>query len=112
MDPNQNPPNDRELTIEERKEFFASQDAGTTLNRFGEITGVHVNRINPPAQGWPIALYCPICKETTLVLSPWAIKPSDGDYWKMNEVCGNPDLTDKHNIQMAMDSIWGQKVYE
>jgi hypothetical protein len=31
MEPNQNPPSEREWTIEEREEFFASQDAMTGL---------------------------------------------------------------------------------
>ena len=45
--------------------------------------GIHVTHIVPPAQGWPIAMYCPLCKETTFILSPWAIKPEKGDYWLM-----------------------------
>ena len=32
MEPNQNPPSEREWTIEEREEFFASQDAITGLD--------------------------------------------------------------------------------
>lgn len=64
--------------------------------------GIHVTSITPPEQGWPIATYCPICKKTTFVLSPWAIKPKDGDYFKMNDVCGDDTLGFEHNMRLGM----------
>lgn len=67
--------------------------------------GIHVTSIVPPEQGWPIAMYCPICKETTFILSPWAAKPSDGDYFRMNEVCGSVEHGGSHNMKMAMKPI-------
>lgn len=136
MDPNQNIPSEREWTMEEMEEFFSKKytdaylsnstpslpDAepvtvASLLDALAEydakfsrpdqiIPRVHITHIVPPAQGWPIAVYCPICKETTFALSPWAIKPADGDYWKMNDVCGNPDLANRHNIQMAINGYW------
>jgi hypothetical protein len=63
---------------------------------------IHVTAIVPPAQGLPIAMYCPICKETTFMLSPWAIKPERGDYWVINDQCASEENSYRHNIQMAM----------
>ena len=65
-------------------------------------SGIHVTSIKPPEQGWPIAMYCPICKVTTFVLSPWAAKPEDGDYFKMNDMCADEVLGFKHNMQLGM----------
>jgi hypothetical protein len=130
MDPNDNVPCEREWSIEEREEFFASQDARTypglsgnpigiapfrpspSISNCGDHlakhwypAGIFVTSIVPPEQGWPIAMYCPICKETTFLLSPWAAKPSDGDYWRMAEMCGSVEHQGKHNMKMAMKPI-------
>jgi len=67
--------------------------------------GIHVTKIVTPAEGWPIAMYCPLCKETTFLLSPWAIKPKDGDYWRMNEMYANEEFHVKHNLTFAMKPI-------
>jgi hypothetical protein len=104
MEPNQNPPCEREWTIAEREEFFAGQDAVTGIFNVAP-TGIHVTHIVPPAQGWPIAMHCPICKETTFILSPWAAKPEKGDYLRMKETCGSDVLCEMHNIQMAYDKM-------
>lgn len=104
------PPSEREWTIEEMEEFFAGQDARTGLFNGGYASnrppvkevGIHVTHITPPAAGWPIALYCPLCKETTFVLSPWAKKPDDGDYWKMKDICGSEVLADMHNFELSL----------
>src|SRR5271157_4313805 len=53
---------------------------------------VHITSIVPPESGWPIVAHCDLCKKTVIVLSPWAIKPEDGDYWKMNGTCLDEDL--------------------
>jgi hypothetical protein len=125
MEPNQYPPSEREWTPQEMEEFFAGQDAVTGLFReataintpVGEWTitemaewwnqrGIHVTSIVPPAQGWPIAMHCPICRETTFLLSPWAAKPEKGDYWLMKETCGSDVLCEMHNIQMAYDKMF------
>lgn len=159
------PPSEREWTIAEREEFFASQDArvapglsGSPVNvapfrpnpqthrcgdliaidfssvphpspiewstgawngplhplssddPFGELArfvrppGIHITSIVPPEHGWPIAMHCPICKETTFLLSPWAIKPERGDYLRMSDVCASDVFGDTHNIQMALES--------
>jgi hypothetical protein len=47
-------------------------------------------------------MYCPICKETNFLLSPWAAKPEKGDYWRLTGTCATDDL---HNIKMAMDAV-------
>jgi hypothetical protein len=104
MEPNQNPPCEREWTIFEREEFFAGQDAVTGIFNVAP-TGIHVTHITPPAQGWPIAMHCPICRETTFLLSPWAAKPEKGDCWRMTETCGSDLLCEMHNIQMAYGRI-------
>lgn len=101
MEPNQNPPCEREWTIFEREEFFAGQDAVTGIFNVAP-TGIHVTYITPPAQGWPIAMHCPICRETTFLLSPWAAKPVRCDYFKMNDVCGSIEHGGQHNLRMSM----------
>ena len=65
-------------------------------------SGIHITSITPPEQGWLIAMYCPICKVTTFVLSPYAIKPEKGDYWRMTKMCAD---SDKHNLEMSMPKI-------
>ena len=111
MEPNQNPPSERAWSIAEQEEFFASQDAITGAiisnapfreNWFLYPAGIHVTHITPPAQGWPIAMHCPICKETTFILSPWAAKPVRYDYFKMNDVCGSIEHGGQHNLRMSM----------
>lgn len=126
MEPNDNPPCEREWTITEREEFFAWQDARTGLlngeatnntsfhpgasyhNCGNELaknwlaTGIFVTSIVPPEHGWPIAMYCPICKETTFILSPSAIKPKDGDYWRA-VTCARDGVHIQHNMKMGMD---------
>jgi hypothetical protein len=111
MEINDNPPWERDWTLSEMEEFFASQDArtgifsGATWSNAPEPKGIFVTSIVPPAQGWPIAMYCPICKETTFLLSPWAAKPERGDYLRMKETCGSDVLCEMHNIQMAYDKM-------
>lgn len=83
--------------------FSMSKGLESFLYWLPEWKGIHISRIDPPAQGWPIAMYCPICKETTFILSPWAIKPKDGEYFKMNNVCGSYSLGMTHNIEMDWD---------
>jgi hypothetical protein len=63
--------------------------------------GIYVTSITPPEQGWPIAMYCPLCKATTFMLSPWGTKPKDGDYHKMNGICADETNGFKHNMQMG-----------
>lgn len=146
MDAKQNPSSENDLTleqldsladklieqwtIEEKEEFFKSQDA-MTLN-FNEIpkqppiqwstgawngplieldpddpfgymeqlfsSGVHITSIVPPEQGWPIVAHCDICHKTEIVLSPYAAKPSDGDYWKLEGTCLDEEKHIKHNM--------------
>ena len=99
MEINQNPPSEREWTIPEREEFFAGQDARTT--------SIHVTHITPPEQGWPIDLYCPLCEETTFLLSPWANKPEEGVYWWMNGTCARDGVCIQHNIKLAIHKPTG-----
>lgn len=70
-----------------------------------EWKGIYVTNIVPPAQGWPVAMYCPLCKETTFLLSPWAIEPTEGGYLTINDTCANEDVYIKHNIKMAFDPL-------
>lgn len=128
MDTNQNPPSERDWTLEEMEEFFKSQDAVTgmfsgspiKLNSYhpnssvlncGDYIadvwpwwmqrGIHVTALTPPESGWPVAFHCPLCRETTFLLSPWACKPSDGDYWRV-EMCANETEAFRHNLQMSV----------
>ena len=127
MDANHNPPSERDWTIEEQEEFFSSQDAITGLLGGGVATnwtpseslppitlsglqetyadfeekffrGIHITSIVPPEQGWPIVAHCDICHKTEIVLSPYAAKPSDGDYWKLNGTCLDEEKHIKHNM--------------
>ena len=54
---------------------------------------VQIEAIAQPESGWPVAMYCPICKTLTIVNNPWAIKPTDGDFWLMNPVCESVEHT-------------------
>ena len=129
MDANPSHPSEREWTIEEREEFFKGVDAVTgipngsavasnsgvwmseirhfTLQDLDEIfnRGIHVTELTPPEQGWPIAMHCPICKETTFVLSPWAIKPEKSDYFLMDATCGSEEHNAEHNMRIAMEGF-------
>jgi hypothetical protein len=60
--------------------------------------GIHITSITPPEQGWPIVAHCDICHKTEIVLSPYATKPSDGDYWKLNGTCLDEEKHIKHNM--------------
>ena len=67
-------------------------------------TGIFVTSITPPADyGWPIACHCDICKTTTFVYSPYAIKPEKGDYWLMQKTCVDPELGNQHGLIMWRD---------
>jgi hypothetical protein len=110
------------FSIAEMEDFFSGPDAltgtfsGGVANNaclpydwidFGKATGIYVTSITPPESGWPFALHCPLCKETVFILSPWAIKPEKGDYWRIEGTCGNEDDATrmKHDMQMSMPKI-------
>ena len=65
-------------------------------------SGIHVTSIVPPAEGWPVAMYCSLCRKTVFMLSLWAVKPLDGDYFKINEMCVDEVDGFKHNMQFGM----------
>ena len=131
MDANQNPPSEREWTLEEQEEFFASQDAVTGLLSGGvanngrsnrdswlnlSVTsrGIHVISITPPESGWPMAIHCPLCRETTFFLSPFACKPTeDGKefdgYHLLKDMCGNEEHAWEHNMKMGMKG-WNEPI--
>jgi hypothetical protein len=127
MDPNQNPPSEREWSDQEKEEFFASTDAVTGLlgggvaanwtpsevlppitlkglqDAYADVQanlfpGVHITSIIPPEQGWPIVAHCDLCRKTEIVLSPWAMKPEKGDYWKMDGTCLDEEKHIRHNM--------------
>ena len=126
MEPNLNPPSEREWTSKEKEEFFANLPKQPPIqwstgawngplieldpeDPFGDMErifnrGIHVTSITPPESGWPVAFYCPLCKVTTFVLSPWAVKPSDGDFWRM-EMCGSDVEGFRHNMQLGMKGL-------
>jgi hypothetical protein len=67
--------------------------------------GIHITSIVPPEQGWPIAMHCPICKETTFMLSLWAVKPKDGDYFLHKELCASEEFSHRHNMELATKRV-------
>lgn len=70
-------------------------------------TGIYVTSITQPADyGWPIACHCDICKTTTFIYSPYAIKPEKGDYWL---ICVHEELATQHNIQMWREDEWHKR---
>ena len=132
MDANQNPPSEREWTVEEREAFFSSDNAITglpnsalagmptnalpfrptaSINHCGDElakewpwcieTGIHVTSVTPPESGWLMSFYCSLCKETWFLLSPWALKPKEGDYWRI-QMCGSDVEGFRHNLQLGM----------
>jgi hypothetical protein len=109
MEINDNPPSEREWTPQEMEEYFSSNDPilgipnASMAGAWPRTTGIHVTHIVPPAYGWPIAMHCPICKETTFILSPWAAKPEKGDYWRINNQCAGEGVHNQHNMKFAMD---------
>ena len=59
---------------------------------------IQVTSIVPPESGWPIMAHCSICQKTVILLSPWAIKPEHGDYWRLNEMCLDEAFHVEHNM--------------
>ncbi len=110
-DGNQNPPSEREWSIEESEEFFATHDAITGLPWIGMAgrTGIVVTNIVPPEQGWPIVAHCALCHKTEIILSPWAVKPEKGDYWKMEGTCLDEEQHIKHNMYPQKYYPWKEK---
>ncbi len=80
---------------------LSSDDPFGDLYRFTH-PGIHITSIVPPEQGWPVAFYCPLCRETTFLLSPYAVKPSDGDYHQMTEMCADLEFGFKHNMEFEL----------
>jgi hypothetical protein len=76
---------------------LSSEDPFGDLEHFIH-PGIHVTSIVPPEQGWPIVAHCDMCKKTVIVLSPWAIKPEKGDYWKMEGTCLDEEKHIRHNM--------------
>ena len=44
-----------------------------------------------------MAIHCPKCKQTVILLSEWAIKPEKGDMWLLQNMCVD-DM--RHNIDL------------
>lgn len=140
MEPNQNPPSEREWTPEEMEDFFSDKfiDAYNSnvnamitngpvtatseeitleklikmyeeLERLAAPKGIFITHLVPPESGWMLAMYCPICKETTFRLDKYACKPSEGDYFLMKQTCGSDEHWQEHNIQLnlPLSLKWG-----
>lgn len=130
MDANHNPPSKREWTMEEQEEFFKGifnaqspieRSTGAWNGPIIELdpndpfvhmeslfsSGIHITSIVPPESGWPIVAHCVLCHKTEIVLSPWAINPEDGDYWKMEVTCLDEELGIKHNMYPQKWYPWG-----
>ena len=73
-----------------------------------KIPGIEITKIVPPESGWPIVAHCYVCGRTDIVLSPWAMKPADGDYWQFNGMCLNEDsmINFRHNMYPEKHYPW------
>jgi hypothetical protein len=69
-------------------------------------SGIHITKIEPPEQGWPIMAHCSICKKTVIVLSPYAAKPEEGDIWSLKGTCLDEDEHIRHNMYPQHDYPW------
>lgn len=86
-------PSEREWTDDEMEEFYIPK------------SGIFIMHIDHPEQGWPIAMYCPICKTTTFILSLYAEKPKNGGYMKINDLCCSETLGQIHDIEIAFNKM-------
>ena len=68
-----------------RPEFAAANPVPYKL----PIPGIHIERLTHDTPGAVVALWCPQCKTLTFMLSQYAVKPTDGDYWLI-EYCPGP----------------------
>ena len=78
------------------------------LERLVAPRGIYITSIVHPEQGWPIVAHCDICHETVIVLSPYAIKPENGDYYLMNGTCLNEEEHIKHNMYPQKLYLWDE----
>lgn len=59
---------------------------------------VMVTAIVVPEVGWPVAYHCAICQKTVFLLSPWVVKPTNGDY-HLIQLCADDDT---HNLRSSI----------
>jgi hypothetical protein len=73
-----------------------------------KIPGIEITKIIPPESGWPIVARCYVCGKTVIVLSPWGMKPENGDYFQFNGMCLDEDamLNLKHNLRPQYIEPW------
>jgi hypothetical protein len=126
MDANQNPPSERKVIIDFSKipkqppiEWSTGAWNGPLIeldpdDPFGDMEsifnrGIHITSIVPPESGWPIVAHCDQCGKTEIVLSPWAIKPSDGDYWRM-QMCVDEENGIRHNMPPMIPAQWIEEI--
>lgn len=84
---------------------------GPSITNTQKQSGIFITSIAHPEHGWPVAYYCSICRETVFLLSPWAEKPKDGDYWLINNICANEEHQVRHNMIMALDPSHKKSVF-
>ena len=63
---------------------------------------INITSMVAPESGWVVATHCPICKETTFMIHAYALKPTNGDYFRLNQTCVHEEYGDSHNMVMAM----------
>jgi hypothetical protein len=62
---------------------------------------IQITRISvEPSDGWLLASYCSICKQTVFLLNQYAVKPKDGDYFLIKMCVDNLS----HDIQFTKTS--------
>ena len=66
---------------------------------------IEITHVVPPAQGWPIAGYCSICRAHHIVLSPYALQPEDGMLFIVPDVCLDEQETRNHTLEMSQQKL-------
>lgn len=89
-------------SAEEDGGLFSGAIASNGIPSTITFSPIKVTRITTSSDGWPLALYCPLCKTTVFKLDPWGIKPVYGDYFLVKGVCADDEVGFKHNMEMAM----------
>lgn len=90
-------------SIADLEEFFSGPDA--------RQTGIYITNIIPPKQGWPIAMYCSICQETTILLEPYALPVDEGrSYLLIRDMCPSPEVGINHNMRMVMEEMLRNRI--
>lgn len=62
-------------------------DVAINPDLVSEDPGIHITNIVQPEHGAIILYYCKECKRTEIFINEHAVKPKDGDAWKISFPC-------------------------